>query len=232
METINEINQEVLKLWEHTFDNDSEVFMPLIYLPIKKRILLFVGLNPSFSLKGFRIILKDTPYLHLNPEEFFHWRNRAKFDLETAQTIEALARSKYTFFDKFRDIARYTATEWEHIDLFFYRQTGQNDFKRRIYSAGVLSEFARKQLELSKGLIVEVCPKAIVVANAHASKLFSQEFKTKFDEEQGCHMIRLNDQVVPVFLASMLTGQRAMDVYSYERFRWHIKKVLADVKRD
>jgi len=229
MENVNQINQEVLKLWEHTFDNDEEVFMPLIYPPIKKGVLLFVSLNPSFSLKGFRTIMKDTPYSYLNPKEFFHWRNREKFDLETAQAIEALARCRYAFFEKFRDIASYTAMEWEHIDLFFYRQTGQNDFKRQIYSAGGLSEFGRKQLELSKELIVKACPKAIVVANAHASELFIQEFKPKFDEEQGYYIIPLNDKVVPVFLASMLTGQRAMDRYSYERLRWYIKRALADV---
>lgn len=226
MNSIDPINQKVIELWLHTFDSDADVFMPLVYPPLKKNVILFIGLNPSFSLQGFRSILKDTPYSHINPVDFFHWRNYASFKIEIAQDIERLAKIKYPYFAKFKEIAKYTKTDWEHVDLFFYRQTRQTTFKIVVYSGLDVNEFGRSQLQLSRELIIGTCPKIIVVANAFASKVFSKEFNTQFSEEHGYHIIILNGQVVPVFLGSMFTGQRAMDVYSYQRLRWHIKQAL------
>jgi hypothetical protein len=230
MDGIGRTNQAVMRLWQHTFSDDADVYMPLIYPPIKKDVVLFVSLNPSFSQEGFRAILRDTQYSQISPVDFFHWRNRARFDLGTAQAIEVLAKNKYAFFGKFKDIARYVAVDWEHIDLFFNRQTNQDAFKQAVYDDDILSEFGRRQLELSKGLVVEACPRVIVVANAFASRVFAEEFNAEFDEEHGYHTIQLHGQVVPVFLASMLTGQRAMDVNSYQRLRWHIKKTLDQIQ--
>ena len=230
MNQTDQINQAVLKLWESTFDNSADVWMPLICPPIRKVPLLFVGLNPSFSLKGFRIILKDTPYSHIDPEEFFHWRNRKGFDVQIAQALETLARSKYPFFAKFKDIAQHVAVDWEHVDLFFCRETSQNKCKEKIYGTNGLNEFGRRQFELSKAIIFQVQPKVIVVANAFAARLFNKEFAAKFDVNRGYHIVQLEGQVVPTFLASMLTGQRAMDVYSYQRLQWHIRKAFEDVK--
>jgi hypothetical protein len=226
MNEINQINQKVIELWQRTFNDDENVFMPLLYSPIKRNILLFVGLNPSFSQKGFQIVLKDTPYSHINPGYFFHWHNRVMFDLETAQEIERLAKKRHPYFAKFEKIAEYTGMDWEHVDLFFFRETSQKILKTRVYGVDGINEFGRSQLKLSREIIEETHPKMIVVANAFASKIFSEEFKAQFDEEQGYHTINLNGQVVPVFLGSTLTGQRAMDVYSYQRLRWHIKKAI------
>jgi hypothetical protein len=86
--------------------------------------------------------------------------------------------------------------------------------------------FVRSQLELSKQLIVGVKPRVIVVANAFASEVFAKQFSTEFDENVGYHKTQLMGKSVPTFLGSMLTGQRAMDVYSYQRLKWQIKQVL------
>ena len=77
-----------------------------------------------------------------------------------------------------------------------------------------------------KELILKAKPKVIVVVNAFASNILKKEFKLEYAEEHGYHTTRLNNQLVPVFLGSMISGQRAMDVYSYQRLKWHINKAL------
>ena len=230
MDMISRTNLAVMDLWQDTFSDDADVLVPLIYPPIKRDALLFVGMNPSFSQKRFQEILKDTPHSRIDLAEFYHWRNRAGFDLEKAQAIEAIAKSKYPFFAQFKRIAEYASADWEHIDLFFYRHTNQNDFKRMVYTGNSLNEFGSSQLELSKELLIEARPQAIVVANASASDVFRAKLGTRFDDKLGYDTIYLNGHVVPVFLASMLTGQRPMDVYSRERLCWHVKIVLDQIR--
>jgi len=228
LEAINTsaVNQAVLKLWESTFQSNDDVLVPLIYPSMKQDALLFVGLNPAFNEKWLHTFMKKTPYPNIDPVRFYHWRNRVDFDLKKAQAIELLAREKYPFFAKFREIAKFTSMNWEHVDLFFYRATNQKDFKDKILDNNDLADFIRGQLNLSKKLIYEALPKVIVVANAFASGLFEQEFRIDWDDEKGYHVTRFNGRTIPVFLASMLTGRRAMDKGSYKRLKWHIKKAL------
>ena len=229
MSKSDQINQAVFELWERRYKSGANVRVPLVYPPLKRNGLLFVGLNPSFSEQGFRRILKDTPYADIKAVDFFHWRNRSSFDLQTAAKIETIARDKYQFFDKFKSIARHIGLKWEHVDLFFYRENDQKNLKRRVYGKGGPNDFGRAQLELSKALIVDVKPKVIIVANAFAAGIFHAEFGAEFDEETGYHQTQIARRSVPTFLASMLTGQRAMDNYSYQRLLWHIKIAVKNV---
>jgi hypothetical protein len=230
MDRISRINLAAMNLWQDTFSDDADVLVPLIYPPIKRNVLLFVGMNPSFNETRFQNILKDTPHAQIDLAEFYHWRNRARFDLKTAQAIEVIAKSKHLFFAQFKRIAEYASTDWEHLDLFFYRHTNQDHFERMIYSGNRLNEFGSSQLELSKELLIEACPQVVVVANAAASDVFRDQLGTKFDDKLGCDTIHMDGHVVPVFLASMLTGQRSMDVYSRERLCWHVKIVLDQIR--
>lgn len=226
-----EINYEAIALWEATYADDEDVWMPSIYSPLKEKSILFIGLNPSFSDRGFSTILAKSAYPNISPREFYDWKNRSKFNLVIAIEIEKIAKDIYSYFKKFKDIAGDLNLEWEHIDLFFYRETNQGQLKKVILNKDGMNEFGRKQLELSKKLLEAIKPKIIVVVNAFASNVFYNEYNLKrnFDEELGCHVTDLNGQSVPVFLASMLTGQRAMDNYSFERLKWHIKQVYEQV---
>ncbi len=235
MDTTSRINQEVWKLWETTSQSNEDVikYVPLIYPTVGKENILFISLNPSFNKTSFRITLRDTPYSSIEPEEYFSWSNRADFNPQIAQRIEVRQKEVVPFFSKFREIAEYTSMNWEHIDLFFCRETSQKLLRQRIYPNNELSVFGRKQIDLSKQLILEAIPKVIVVANAFASillrdEVFKTELEKEIDEEHGYHILRLNKRAIPVFLASMLTGQHAMDNYSYERLKWHIKRSLVD----
>jgi hypothetical protein len=221
MDRVNQINRTVLELWQDEFSSDEDVFMPLIYPAIEKGKLLFIGLNPSFSQKGFRSILKDSPYSYIKPNNYYHWHNRKEFDPEIAKEIEKLAKRNHSYFNNFWKISDSVKMEWEHIDLFFYRQTKQKDFITRIYTDKVLNSFGKNQLNLSKKLITEANPKVIVVANAHASKMINDEFNATFNEDTGYHNIHLNGKSIPLFLTSMFTY---MDTFSRKRLIWHIKK--------
>ncbi len=226
MDTADWVNQAILDLWRRTFKENDDVFIPLIYPKIEKSVLLFISLNPSFTEKGHKEILKDSDYSKINYKEFFHWKNWEDSKLQRAIEIEKLYRNKYSFFTKFKEIAKYAKIGWEHIDLFFIRETNQKKCLSRICKDKVLNEFGRSQLELSKRLITEAKPIAIVVANAFASRIFEWKFKATFNEDKGYHEISLNKKILPVFLGSMLTGQRAMDNYSFRRLKWQIKKVI------
>lgn len=220
------VNQQIFALWSRFYADDADIWIPQILPLLSSQSMLCIGLNPSFSVKGFAQILVGTPHEQVNPAKFYHWRNRCTLDLAVAAQIENLAKTKYTYFAKFREIATYLDVPWEHIDLFFDRQTDQSKFKQRIYSRGALNQYATEQLLLSHELIKRLQPRIIVVANATASDIFVEQFGAQFSEQLGCHLITLNEQKTPVFLSSMLTGQRALDRYSFQRLKWHMGQVL------
>jgi hypothetical protein len=64
-----------------------------------------------------------------------------------------------------------------------------------------------------------------MVANALASRVFADLFGAWFSDELGCHEAEIDGRRVPVFPCSMLSGQRALDSYSHESLRWHVRWV-------
>ncbi|MDQ3685200.1 MAG: hypothetical protein M3430_06295 [Acidobacteriota bacterium] len=201
------INQKILHLWQQTFKDEDDVLLPIFYPSLKEDAILFVGLNPSFSPKGYSSFLRGTAFSNLEPLMFYHWRNRERFDLEISFAIDQIERDNYSYFNKFKDIAAYANLEWEHINLFFYRETIQEQFVQRIYPRSRLTDFAQKQLELSKILILEAKPRVIVAANSFASSLFQKQFPDmQFDEKHGYHRVLFEGRAVPTFFSSRLTG--------------------------
>ena len=165
-----------------------------------------------------------------NPNEFYAWQNRHSLNWEIAYDIKHLFRQKYAYFNKFNDLSTYTNLDWEHIDLFFHRETSQDKFKNSIHNRKELIEFAQCQLKLSKQMIFSCEPKMIVVANAFASDILVKEFDLVFNENFGYHEIKVSGRVVPIFLASMLTGSRARDKYSYHRLKWELKNAAFNLE--
>ncbi len=114
------VNSKSLDLWQQTFKDDEDVLLPLLYSSLKQEAILFIGLNPSFSQKGYGSLLRNTQFFNLDPSSFYHWRNRKNIDLEIALQVEQFAKDNYPYFNKFKGIAAHTNLEWEHIDLFFF----------------------------------------------------------------------------------------------------------------
>lgn len=202
----NKINQ----LW----DEDKFKSIPIrergyaIQDYIIKDALLFIGINPSV--------------IDSNIEERTFYSN--------------LHGDTHKYFKKFIEIHQEIGIPWTHIDLLYMRETNQkaivelceNKYDRTGY------DFAKAQYLISKEIIELARPRIIIVNNTYARKWltddsFNQDcFNYKFDDAIGTHRIQdhsiLNN--TPVFFTSMLTGQRALDLGSYERLKWHIKFVL------
>lgn len=131
----------------------------------------------------------------------------------------------HKYFKKFIDISQDSGIPWSHIDLLFLRETDQKIVKN-LFHDSIGREFFGKQLMLSKEIIEMAKPRIIIINNALARDIF--QFETIFDEQIGTHRI-INNTILkdtPVFFTSMLTGQRALDLGSYERLKWHIKMIL------
>jgi len=119
---------------------------------------------------------------------------------------------------------------WEHIDLFFIRETSQKQLKKYIFIKNEdPNEFAQRQLDLSKELINLAKPRIIVVINALASRLYKRMGfldGDKLNQDRGCYFTLLNDRKVPTLLGGPVSGQRALDVESRKRLIWHVKKLV------
>ena len=116
----------------------------------------------------------------------------------------------------------------QHIDVFLYKQTSQNDFLSRIIHKGKLNEFGEAQLAIFDEVLKIIEPKVVVVANAFASSIVRTHFKDAltFDEKRGFHVLSLGNRKIPIFFSSMITGQRALDTGSYERLKWHVRQAV------
>ena len=171
--------------------------------------ILFVGINPSYNI-GLSHKAYYNSFYSLNQQGDNH-----------------------RYFKKFEDIAKHTANNWTHIDLFFYQETAQKSFYDILQNQNG-KDFLSQQIQISKELMIHIKPKLIVVANTLARDLMLKEhdlgvnfFDFKFNEVLGTYQIsdtELKD--TPIFFTSMLTGQRALDNGSFERLKWHIKNVL------
>lgn len=284
------INSELINLWikyynspgkTNYFNNSSSLIppiplIPMLYNDFKKDSLLFIGLNPSFSMVAFRKIFKGTKYSPLlNPstrkgyqysvEYFYSWeffynyynfilQNYSNYNfnqnqlIKTYLDIERLARDKYDYFKKFKDIAGKVLNnkkDWEYIDLVAVRNTSQNAIVNLINNK---DPFILDQINLMINLICNIQPKVIIVVNAFVSKYLKSVLSLNFNKKIGTYtitcpcynkyanrrgsnrIIRISsNRIIPVFLTGMLTGQRALDTGSYERLIWHIDQVAHNI---
>jgi len=213
-------------IWHSYFDDDADVLMPLIYPPLRSNTMLVVGLNPSFSEIGYQQVLRGTKYEGIEPQSFFHWSNRPSFEIHAAQEIEDLARKHYSrYYSKHEELSQYLGIDWEHIDLFFYRATNQAELRKAVLNRSSLNSFGKSQVDLCWRLLSSISPRIIFVANALASRIFHREHRPVFDDSLGCHKVKIHYKGTPVFFSSMFT-RGAMDSFSFQRLKWHSKRVL------
>lgn len=226
---MDKINKEILDLWKCYFPYSDNVFAPLLYGKLKKNALLFIGCNPSFSEKAINRLLTenaDSFSRKLSAKEFFKWRELGPNDNADIIQYAQLTKEKYTYFKKFKEMGSAVDHEWEHIDLFYFRQTSQRDFKLRILQKGQLNNFGGDQLDITQRVIKKLDPVAIVVANAFASGLFREKLNAKAINKSGMYTILNNSKEIPVFCSSMLSGQRALDNDSFQRLSWQIDLIV------
>lgn len=228
------LNDEIYKIWSSYPDHRNELAPSFIDRIIPDG-LLFIGLNPAFNVRWIGKRLKENNHTVSDPIEFFRWNQKE----ERSVFINRILHSDkihpsviYPYYKKFNAIADELNTEWSDIDLFYYRDTNQNKLKEAVLDRDKLNEFGKSQFRISGQMIKLSKPKVIIFANALSSQLYRKYFKDAgfdslhFDDVRGFHRIGYEGKEVPVFFSGMLTGQRALDLGSYERLKWHIKQAL------
>ena len=219
---MKELNKRILELWEK---DGKQARVPALYPELKKHTLLFIGLNPSLSEKGIKNVMKnedENEWILNDLFSFFNYKDLDEIKSQKLIEFRSIMKHKYSYFKKFKEISCNTGIDWEHIDLFYSYETNQKLIEKSIHSG-----FYQEQLEITLDIIHELNSKIIVVENAFASKLIKDKLNLCWDESIGTY--RLNNST-PIFLSSMLTGQRSLDIGSLERLIWHINKVNSSLE--
>jgi len=195
----NDFGAQIEDIWSNK-EFDSIIIKERGYAvqdEIAKKALLFVGINPSYNNK---------------PEKIFYNNNHSEV---------------HPYFKKFIDISKIVEMDWAHIDLLFVRETNQKVVKG-LGAEHLGHQFFEEQLKISIAIIERTRPKILVVNNTYARDLLKRKFDFEFDEEIGTKKIKSQNSLnkTTVFFTRMLTGQRALDLGSYERLIWQIKYVL------
>jgi len=192
---------------------------PILPKIVIKDSILFVGCNPSFRLGT--VIEEDNKAI-----EFYSLNDD----------------QKDRYFDKFKRIATYCDnSKWSHIDLIFMRETKQELVADITYTN---VDFIKRQLEIAFEIISKSNPRVLVVTDSLSSEFFGKkkaikhdkfekiwkgfdlDFDLNFDVEIGAYWVEINGKRTPIVFSGMLSGQRAMDIGSYERLMWQIKFIL------
>lgn len=213
------INREIKDLWD-THQPDTRA--PLFYPDLEKNALLFIGMNPSFSSKGFKQNLKDTEFRNWSQEdieEFYKWNNITESRIKKFIEFEALSRTNHSYFRRFREISDQVGIKWTHIDLVLIRNTAQKEVETLF---GQNDKGLDAQIQICIQLLQLLDPKIVVVENAFVRKVLMKKLNFQWNESIGTYLLKNS---IPVFFTSMLTGQRALDLGSLERLVWHIKYV-------
>lgn len=219
-------NQRIRHVWEQFSANGFEGTRrePLILHKVSRNAILFVGMNPSFVPK---VLKKD---LNLPDEQavedLFRFRPGSKrTDIPAASPKNSTYRR---YFDIYAKISEDVGKDWDHVDLFYLRETNQKRVLSYVGSESGLTPFGESQFQITEDVIKEAKPAAIVVCNARASAIFRKRMlpsSSELHKNVGCYLMNF-ERRTPVFLSGMLTGQRALDVESRKRLVWHLDFAL------
>lgn len=190
---------------------------------VPKNGIIFIGLNPSISEKEKSELLK-TSY-----DEFFYKHDTSK------------EHKHHRYFNRIVDMANELGVAWGHLDLLFMRETQQKKIWELLQSKDGLS-FICDQLMISKKVIDEIIdktdpkPKAFIVNNTLSRKFLGVEKNEElnkdiwmgYDFDWDATIGTYRHKGIPFFFTSMLTGQRALDIGSYQRLIWHVGHVFGE----
>jgi hypothetical protein len=228
----NEQNENIFLLSRMYKETIFQNRLPVLYNKFynSKNQLLFIGLNPSFSdnsIKG----LKKTKEEYLN---FFSHKELNEEHIKEIIEVHENSLEEYPYFNKFKSVVRSLEkenTNFAHIDLFHCRRTSQKDLIHQLeneLSKDDKDFFISKSIEILENLILQISPKILIIENTatrdYLIKYSSFPEVYSINEKFGTPLL---NQSVPVFYTSMLTGQRALDLGSFNRLIWHIKHCLS-----
>lgn len=237
---IEPINNKIIQLWADE-KNHKQEFWPVLYGEFAADGLLTVGLNPSFSEVGIKRLATDEGLSDIakDPKGFFAWTAPDKSKQEKMVQFESKAREKYNFYEPMRSLitalnkARkdVPGLTWHHIDMFFVRKTDHKELLRSVFvekfdkEKPELSPFGAFQFEQFLELLKAARPRAVVIYNALASRLYENRRgeSCKYSGSHGCHFDTVGGRTVPIFFSGFPTYQ---DRYTRTRMEWHVHHVL------
>lgn len=248
---VTSVNSKILELWSKTQApynlqqsfKDPTLIAPLLYPNLKTNSILFVGLNPSFSLTAL------SKHHKKSEDEIWDYYNATNTHNKKGWIKEVEEASEnYSYFKKFDPIKNEmnakipdSIFDWEHIDLLLVRKTQQNEMLKQLglhnindphdIQDSTMKEFVLTQIDFFRKLLRELYPKIIVVVNAKASRIFKEAFDPKWNDDAGCYITSVEDRSVQTHLTGMLTGQRALDNESYNSLKWNILHSYKTLKR-
>ena len=182
--SIEEINSAYRDIWKKCRTNSLPIEIrkyfdrwPIQYdTSIKPKKLLFVGLNPSYNNKANPLELSDNSLLDKENEI----RKTIEYE-RAAQRGEKNEKrySYYSLFPKICDTLELDKEDWNHVDLFPFRKSNQNelisDLELDKNVLEVTSENTKKDLikdciNIFLGFVEYLEPEVIVVVNGFISR--------------------------------------------------------------
>lgn len=219
MVSYSDINDEIISLWKE-FPDERGNTIPLLYPPSERDGILFVGFNPSFPIA-----------IENNLGHLYDIDTLDRINVDTVIKEEMKSQATLPYFSPLKEIASKLTLPWSHLDIFMFRETSQNKAQERVFTASKqFTPFGEKQFALFRKALYKSHPKAIVVINAAASHILKSHLRLNYNDGDGCYYSSDENIKAPFFLGSMLSGQRALDIYSRERLTWHLKRVLGTKK--
>lgn len=235
MKSTDEINQAVLELWRITASDKRGDLLPLLLSPIEKGALLFVGFNPSFTANKE----SNDPEVnkkYLDSQETYQYREIVSQDISTILADGKESLEKYPYFKKMHEITqeihqayRHIPSKLQHLDLFFIRDTNQKKAEKLLLNEGGngdrFTPFGRAQFDLFIAALRLAEPACVVVSNARSSHLLRAELGLKKVGSPALYY-KSDEFEIPFHLGSMISGQRAMDIFSVDRLKYAIHSSL------
>ncbi|MGD1154028.1 MAG: hypothetical protein ABR911_14295 [Syntrophales bacterium] len=221
MADYSDINKQIVQLWRE-FPDYRGNRIPFLFPHSEDGCLLFVGFNPSFPPE-------------LQNREWIHPYDITRLDnIDEAQLIkqEIETQDYLPYFKPLKKIAAKLELPWSHFDVFMFRENSQTVATQAVYDANnnTFKPFGQKQFDLFAKALQRSNPRLIVVINALASRIIKTHLPLEYRPLDGCYYASRNKNIkAPFFLGGMLTGQRAVDVFSRERLIWHIETKLTSL---
>lgn len=244
---MDELNNRILALWGQYHNrlnlNINNIDIPLLwpscyFNPPEEVQILFIGLNPSDSFSGVANLIGNNPanllfqnIIDLGFNTAISYNNQG-YDWGSIAELEEIAFNNYNYFTRFRQLGNYILSgdennidnlNYYHLDLYQFRLQNSNQF---LLIKNDNADFFNSQIEISTELIEQLKPKLIFVANKNASDLIIERFENYWNELKGCHVINKKNWKCDVFFSGMITQTRAIDNYSFQRLKWHMKSIF------
>lgn len=216
-EFIDKINQTIKEL----FNWKKDELYPLFYSHNqfnKKAEILFIWMNPAGTEKSYYKIWK--------------WFTDKKIQSIVEENENFFEYEPYYWIYK-KLFKKWNKSNWNIIDLYVIRWTNQHEIMQKKKDDEAF--FKKQYNDIFLPLLTSLKPKIIVVTNAKASSLLNNlwYWKEKKINKNWYWILPKeiqyeNSEKTKVIFTSMLSGQRAMDIYTREILKWHIKELLKE----